>query len=706
MLLSIGLPCKGPTTSKTRTWTDRTGSFKVDAEYIGCTDGKIHLHKSNGVKIAVPVVKMSIEDLEYVERISGLSLDEDKPLSDIRRRSQLGASLDRARGSKSPSSGRPHAGLEQSNKEEYDWFDFFLKCGVGVHQCERYASNFTRDSMDESVLPEITPTVLRTLGLKEGDILRVMKALDNKYGRTSEARAKRNVSFGGTEVMGNLEGQAEGGSASGGGGLFSGPGGALRNNTRKGRPAPPVQTSDSVDPKVFEQRESNGPDQRGQDSEAIRSPQLSPPPPVKKDNARFDDDAWDVKPSKQQKPPAQQSASANQSSTGQAPSQQQPTLTGSMQDLSLLSQPLQPTITHTTGPQRPPAQQQQFSSGLPNQSQQPQPQPQPQQQMQQPAQQDRANTSFFPPLGQLQNTGAVQQNNLPTAPSLPSFNAQQTGFAATARQRPQAPPQGVQNQGSLMLPPPPRPLSAPQNASQQSTFAPPPLQAQLTGVQLGTGNQTQLAPPGQSLNDLNQARFQQQYGQQLPQPQLGAFGQQINGLAPQATGLAQYGNGLMPQPTGLGVQQTAPAGLQPPQQFANGPASNQFGTVGQQQQPGFPSLAPQQTALQSSLQQTPTQTQQGPSNGTINSILPPALPPQRTGFNTFSPNVGQGFPPPPPIPQQRAAAPLQAQKTGPAPPVKFGVAEANKLTPQATGRKANLSQASKSFNVMTRIDMN
>jgi len=48
-------------------------------------DGKINLHKMNGVKIAVPVAKMSVEDLEYVERITGVSLDEDKPLSDIKR---------------------------------------------------------------------------------------------------------------------------------------------------------------------------------------------------------------------------------------------------------------------------------------------------------------------------------------------------------------------------------------------------------------------------------------------------------------------------------------------------------------------------------------------------------------------------------------------------------------------------------------------
>jgi len=41
-----------------------------------------------------------------------------------------------------------------------------------------------------------------------------------------------------------------------------------------------------------------------------------------------------------------------------------------------------------------------------------------------------------------------------------------------------------------------------------------------------------------------------------------------------------------------------------------------------------------------------------------------------------------------------AAPPLQPQPTGPAPPVRFGVQpEANKLAPQPTGRRANLSAA-------------
>ena len=182
-----------PDVSKTRTWTDRSGAFKVEAQFIGLKDGKIHLHKLNGVKIAVPVVKMAIEDLEYVEAATGQSLDDDKPLSDIKRRSTQSAKGHDRRKASQPEPSAPKAGasVEQAKpppKEgpEYDWFDFFLKAGVSPYQCERYAYNFNKDSMDENILSDITPTVLRTLGLKEGDILRVTKYLDTKFGRAGE----------------------------------------------------------------------------------------------------------------------------------------------------------------------------------------------------------------------------------------------------------------------------------------------------------------------------------------------------------------------------------------------------------------------------------------------------------------------------------------------------------------------------------------
>ncbi|MCJ1387796.1 hypothetical protein MMC18_000639 [Xylographa bjoerkii] len=62
--------CLVPDSSKLRVWTDVTGNFTVDAEFLGFRDGKIRLHKINGVKITVPLAKMSTADLTYVEQMS------------------------------------------------------------------------------------------------------------------------------------------------------------------------------------------------------------------------------------------------------------------------------------------------------------------------------------------------------------------------------------------------------------------------------------------------------------------------------------------------------------------------------------------------------------------------------------------------------------------------------------------------------------
>lgn len=667
-----------PDMAKTRTWTDRSGTFKVEAQFIGLKDGKIHLHKLNGVKIAVPVVKMAIEDLEYVEKVTGVSLDDDKPLSDIKRRS----TKDRKISEPAASAPKPGATVEPSKSKpdgpEYDWFDFFLKAGVSHYQCERYAFNFNKDSMDENVLGEITPAVLRTLGLKEGDILRVMKYLDTKFGRTG-AQAP--------------EGES--------GGLFSGPGGALRNNTRKGRPAPTVQSSDVVDASTFRQRD-NDEEKAKPRSEATPTPLEKAPPPPQKDTRGFDDDAWDVKPSKA--PMQHSSQQPTAAPTPAASAAPQPTLTGSLLDLSLLSPPLQPTPAQNTSVQKP-LQPQPTQAQLPAQVR---PTPPVQQQP------TGANPQFFSQLGQQPTGLQLQQQNTAQSQQPQGFNLQQSfqnqqpQQTGPPRQRPQAPQ--ISQQGSIMPPPPARPLSAPQTQPQMNSFGPPPLQPQLTGFQPQSQFGNQIAPPGQSLNDLNQQRLQQQQFNQQQQQQQHQFGQQQFGqqqLQPQQTGFGQqnpgfnqFGSSIMPQQTGYGQPyQVAPRppelqGMQNP--YING---QQTGSPfadprGQQQAGGFQPLQPQNTAYQSQFQPSLQPQQTG-----INSMLPPALQPQQTGVNGFGgPGFGQAPPPMPqmpPMPSQPPAAPLLPQKTGPAPPVRFGTPAANKLVPQRTGR-ANLASATPS----------
>lgn len=570
-----------PDSSKVRKWTDRTKAFTVEAQFIGLQDGKIHLHKVNGIKIAVPVAKMSVEDLEYVERAAGVSLDEDKPLSSIRDR----ATSD-PKGAAGASVQRP----------EYDWFDLFLKAGVGPHQCERYAQNFLKDSMDESVLPDITPETLRTLGLKEGDILRVMRHLDATLGRTGSKSKLRNVSFGGEEVIGNGDE----------GGLFAGPGGMLRNNTRKGRPAPTLQAGDVVDPKAFEQADESKPKEK----ERTASPP-TPSVPEKPVQRGFDDDAWEVKQPKQSTttaaPTAAQASGTTSPPASATPVQKQ--ATGAMADLTLLQAPLQPT------PAQPAT-----AAAIP-------------------AIQPQQTAVQSPPPQQPQATGAT-----------PDLFAQVAQLGQQARQRPQA-PQNM-NQNSLLPPPPQRPLSAPQNFSQQqSSFGPPPLQAQLTGLpQAGPG----VAPQGQNFQPQMQPQATGFMGQGPGQ------GQFQNGMMPQPTGFtpqSQFGiqqqqqqqqpyvnghpgfQGVAPQPTGFGgfaqpqqPMQTGINSMLPPALQPQPTGMNGFGNANnynQQSPPPVPPIPQQPTAAPLTAQKT------GPPPSIrfgVKPDAPPKLAPQPTGL--------------------------------------------------------------------------
>ena len=242
-----------------------------------------------------------------------------------------------------------------------------------------------------------------------------------------------------------------------------------------------------------------------------------------------------------------------------------------------------------------------------------------------------------------------------------------------------------------MIPAPPsRPLSAPQ-ANQQSAFPAPPLQPQTTGMPTSAGFQSRIAPPGQSLNDM---RMQQQYtgfnGPQNLQQNLGMMPQQQN---------FQYQNSGMPN----GYQFPMQTGM-PQESFMNSGGMNSGGGPFADPRPQpFSPIQQQPTGFQSSF--GPPQ-QQFPQQTGINSYLPPALIPTPTGAQGMQQqNMQQqnGFqssfnpPPVPPIPQQSTIMHLVPQKTGPPPPVRFGVSgDTKKLMPQATGRRANLSQASKS----------
>ena len=80
-----------------------------------------------------------------------------EPLTEIRRRASErnlpGPSKQASAQTPSPTSAG--AASQKPDKSKFDWFDFFLQCGVNPQICERYSSAFDRDQMGEENLQDI-----------------------------------------------------------------------------------------------------------------------------------------------------------------------------------------------------------------------------------------------------------------------------------------------------------------------------------------------------------------------------------------------------------------------------------------------------------------------------------------------------------------------------------------------------------------------
>ena len=52
-----------------RVWSDRSGTFRVEADLKDVNDGKVHLLKLNGVRVAVPLEKLCKADLLHLNMV-------------------------------------------------------------------------------------------------------------------------------------------------------------------------------------------------------------------------------------------------------------------------------------------------------------------------------------------------------------------------------------------------------------------------------------------------------------------------------------------------------------------------------------------------------------------------------------------------------------------------------------------------------------
>jgi len=300
-----------PSPARTRIWHDRSAQFKVEAEFLGFNQGKIRLHKLNGVVIEVAVEKMSNADIQYLEDVTGRKLNPQN-------RSRGGGGGEDPRRAEREKERRREQEREQRRRQEaargpkrnVDWFEFFLAAQVDVDDCTRYAAAFERDKIDESVLPDMEPGVLRSIGLREGDIIRVMKFITKKYKSNGTSSSKNTKAVDPSAQLKSDEAlarklQEQEQSARRNGttpppNLFSGPDGSLKNNTRRGRPAP--NNSRSMSSGVDAASLAAASESLARTSSPVTRSNATSPETVKSATPAmsgngFDDDAWTPRPS-------------------------------------------------------------------------------------------------------------------------------------------------------------------------------------------------------------------------------------------------------------------------------------------------------------------------------------------------------------------------------------------------------------------------
>ncbi|CAO3649145.1 unnamed protein product [Cunninghamella echinulata] len=180
-----------PDPERLRTWTDRSGSFKVEAQFLGYSDGKLRLHKENGVKIDVPLEKMSAEDIRWVERRTN------QPIGSISNRSTMSnanTTNNNDRKGKTPEMASPRQ-VESNNSisrnkdtvikkkvanSNWDWFDWFMMIGIPMQESLVYSSAFKADNLDDSDLEKLTHKQMKGLGMKESHVQRVERYIDTQ----------------------------------------------------------------------------------------------------------------------------------------------------------------------------------------------------------------------------------------------------------------------------------------------------------------------------------------------------------------------------------------------------------------------------------------------------------------------------------------------------------------------------------------------
>jgi hypothetical protein len=173
-----------PDQSKMREWKDKTGKFTVEAAYVGIADNKVQLHKLNGVVIGVPLDKLDDSTLQYLRTLPGNGNLNVGVKPNIPAPPQVKQSSFNSLAVKNSSG-------ENYTYNGFDWNEWLMKAGIASSDAASYAEKFVNQRLDSTILSDIDRDALRSMGITEGDIIRIRKAA-NLPTMTQASRTKAN----------------------------------------------------------------------------------------------------------------------------------------------------------------------------------------------------------------------------------------------------------------------------------------------------------------------------------------------------------------------------------------------------------------------------------------------------------------------------------------------------------------------------------
>jgi hypothetical protein len=164
---------------------------------VSVKDSKVHLRKDgSGGKITIQLEKLHPNDIEYIRSISGYEhvemaapLAQKIPIPQTRKVSHVDSNI-LAQAAAIKLSDPPSSSFIYNG---FDWKSWLMKAGVSPGDSITYGQKFCAEKLDSSSISSLDRDLLRALGVSEGDIIRIKRAVVDSISVDASSSAAREL---------------------------------------------------------------------------------------------------------------------------------------------------------------------------------------------------------------------------------------------------------------------------------------------------------------------------------------------------------------------------------------------------------------------------------------------------------------------------------------------------------------------------------